>query len=69
MDKEVIQTMFRITGQVQCVAESVKRIRPMPNDRRTTDLLDSAQAVLDKAVLSAWQYALEADAAGSSHET
>ncbi len=61
MDKEIIQRMFRIVGQVEGVNEAAKQISPMPNDKRTQELLESARYLLNKAVLSSWEYALEAD--------
>lgn len=50
---------MRLTGQLMAAVEVLKMARShlMPSDRRTRDLIDGAQVLADKAVLSAWEHA------------
>jgi hypothetical protein len=57
MDKDIQNRMVRIVGNLESLHNAAKAIDPMPCDKRTRDLLESAKIIINKAMLSAWEYA------------
>ena len=48
---------MRIVGGINALSELAKVTQCMRLDKRTVDLLETARVTLNKAVLSAWEYA------------
>lgn len=57
MDRDVIESAWRMSGGIGAVKDGLKAATCMPGDRRTGDLLDSARLIVEKAHLAAWEYA------------
>jgi hypothetical protein len=53
---------MRLVGELRCVVQILEMINVPHEDRRVAELKDSAQALLRKAMLAAWE---RADSMGS----
>lgn len=62
VDKDILEKHHRIIGGLQVLERMAKGAECMPGDRGTNALIDTACVALQKAVVSAWEYALERDA-------
>lgn len=59
MDKELRNRYWRVVGELEAIERSANHAKAMPCDSATRALIELAQATLNKAVLSAWNYADE----------
>lgn len=57
MDKEVRDRYYRIVGGLEALERAAIRTDCMPGDKGTQALLETARVALNKAVVSAWEYA------------
>lgn len=69
MDKEIRNKYYRVIGSLEAVETAAKNVACMPSDTATARLLDSARMLLNKAVLSAWEYAEQQTAEGKTEGT
>lgn len=57
MDKDVHEKMLRTVGSIEAVSKAADMLSPMPCDKRTADNIEVARVALNKAIISAWEYA------------
>jgi hypothetical protein len=67
MGEDNYDQCMRIVGGINALSELAKVTQCMRLDKRTVDLMETARAALNKAVLSAWEYADSQSDASPEH--